>query len=347
MFTPICCEKLTAREDLTAGRSGRRDGARSWTAGRTPAQIAGLLVGLAMKGERPEEIVGLAADDAARAVRCRHRRADGRSTPAAPAATAPARSTSRRPRRSSWRRAACAWPSTATERCRAGAAAPTCFEALGVNIAARAGSRRALPRRGRHRVPLRARVPPVDAARRADAAGARRPDGVQPARPAHQPGARRRGSSSACRGRSSPSCWRGRCCCSGSERAWVVHGADGLDEISPTGHTKVSECRDGAVQHVLRPPGGLRPAARRRSRRSRRRRRRERAARAPVLAGERGPARDIVLLNAGAALLVAGRADRCATGIARGGRGHRQRRAPPRTLERARARCRSSVEAPA
>jgi len=34
----------------------------------------------------------------------------------------------------------------------------------------------------------------------------------------------------------------------GSERAWVVHGADGLDEISTTGYTKVSEARGRSVR---------------------------------------------------------------------------------------------------
>jgi anthranilate phosphoribosyltransferase len=94
----------------------------------------------------------------------------------------------------------------------------------------------------------------------------------------------------------------------GSERAWVVHGADGIDEMSTTGYTKISECANGEVKtFYLHPadvgvaksaPGSLGGG--------------DAAANARiivrVLEGERGPARDVVVLNAGAALFIAGAA---------------------------------------
>jgi anthranilate phosphoribosyltransferase len=103
----------------------------------------------------------------------------------------------------------------------------------------------------------------------------------------------------------------------GSARAWVVHGADGIDEISTTGYTKVSECRDGAVHtfHVHPADFGL-PKASLADLQGGDAERNASIVRA-VLAGERGPARDIVLLNAGAALLVAGRTETVADGIRR------------------------------
>jgi anthranilate phosphoribosyltransferase len=51
----------------------------------------------------------------------------------------------------------------------------------------------------------------------------------------------------------------------GSARAWVVHGAGGIDEISTTGHTKVSECRDGAVHTFYIHPSRRRRRAERRN----------------------------------------------------------------------------------
>ena len=93
----------------------------------------------------------------------------------------------------------------------------------------------------------------------------------------------------------------------GSERAWVVHG-DGLDEITTTGTTQVAELKDGKVTTFEVTPEdaglprahledirGADPATN--------------AARMVVtLEGRPGPLRDIVLLNAAAALIVAGRA---------------------------------------
>jgi len=102
----------------------------------------------------------------------------------------------------------------------------------------------------------------------------------------------------------------------GSTRAWVVHGADGIDEISTTGHTKVSECRDGAVNTFYVHPSDFGiarsdPAALRGGDAV------ENAAIIrDVLAGTPGARRDVVLLNAGIALFVAGRVDTVKEGIA-------------------------------
>ncbi len=102
----------------------------------------------------------------------------------------------------------------------------------------------------------------------------------------------------------------------GSERAWVVHGADGLDEISTTGYTKVSECRDGAVNTFYLHPAELGLAKASLSSLIGGERADNAAIVRSVLAGEPGPARDIVVLNAGAALLVANRAPTIRRGIA-------------------------------
>lgn len=106
----------------------------------------------------------------------------------------------------------------------------------------------------------------------------------------------------------------------GSRHVLVVHAEDGLDEISITAPTRVAELREGAIrEYVLTPEDfGLR--------------------RAPlqaiqvdgieasaamiraVLDAEPGPGRDIVLLNAGAALYVSGRTSSHAEGVAEAAR---------------------------
>lgn len=94
----------------------------------------------------------------------------------------------------------------------------------------------------------------------------------------------------------------------GAERAWVVHGAGGLDELSLAGGTRVGEWRDGALHSFVVTPdsAGLSQApvealaggdAAHNAQLLRR-----------VLEGEPGPRRDAVVLNAAAALVVAGRA---------------------------------------
>jgi anthranilate phosphoribosyltransferase len=103
----------------------------------------------------------------------------------------------------------------------------------------------------------------------------------------------------------------------GTERAWVVSGAGGLDELGLEGESRVAELADGVVRvrTVRAQELGLAPAptAALRVASAAESARRVRA----VLAGERGPARDVVCLNAGAALVVAGVVADLGAGVAR------------------------------
>jgi anthranilate phosphoribosyltransferase len=101
----------------------------------------------------------------------------------------------------------------------------------------------------------------------------------------------------------------------GSARAMVVHGLEGLDEISLCGPSRIAELRDGAIkEYTIRPEQfGLKPCGIEELHGGNPE---ESAAivRA-VLDGKKGPARDVVLLNSGAALYVSGTAATVSEGI--------------------------------
>lgn len=100
----------------------------------------------------------------------------------------------------------------------------------------------------------------------------------------------------------------------GSERAWVVHGSDGLDELTTVGPSFVAELKGGAVRTFEVSPGdaGL-PTVRPEDLKGGDAETNAAAMRAMV-SGEHGPFRDAVIFNAAAALIVAGRADGLADG---------------------------------
>jgi anthranilate phosphoribosyltransferase len=106
----------------------------------------------------------------------------------------------------------------------------------------------------------------------------------------------------------------------GTVRAFVVHGEDGLDELSTTGASRIAELRDGQIRTYTVQPEDFRL---------------NRATLADlrggsaadnaeiirrILAGERGPKRDIVVLNAGAAITAGGKAATIADGVDMAGR---------------------------
>jgi anthranilate phosphoribosyltransferase len=103
----------------------------------------------------------------------------------------------------------------------------------------------------------------------------------------------------------------------GAEHVWVVHGHDGMDELTTTGSTSVAELKNGEIRvfEITPADAGLQPA--RLSDLVGGDAEVNAAAIRRVLAGEHGPFRDIVVLNAGAALVVAGLADNLEAGVAK------------------------------
>ncbi|MBB4302302.1 anthranilate phosphoribosyltransferase [Rhodobium orientis] len=101
----------------------------------------------------------------------------------------------------------------------------------------------------------------------------------------------------------------------GSERAWIVHGSDGLDEITTTGPSSVAELKDGKVTTFTIAPGDVGLSTAKPEELKGGDAATNAAALTAVLAGAPGAYRDIVLMNAGASLVVAGVADDLVAGI--------------------------------
>ena len=101
----------------------------------------------------------------------------------------------------------------------------------------------------------------------------------------------------------------------GHERAWVVHGADGLDELSTTGPSHVAELKNGEITTFQVSPAdaGL-PIATLQDLKGGDAEENARALGA-ILSGEGGPLRDVVLYGSAAALIVAGRAESLKQGV--------------------------------
>ena len=315
MFTPLL-EKLTRNRDLTTEEAA--GAMKEIMEGRaTPGQIAGFLVGLAMKGERPDEIVGLARTMREHAVKLSRpypEAFDLCGTGGDRSGTFNISSVASIVVASAGVMVAKHGNRSVSSRC----GSADLFDALGVKTsAAPEVVERCLSEAGlaflfaptfhpsmRHAAPVRRELGlrsafnllgpltnPVGLARQI--VGVPRPEFTE--------------------------LLARSLALLGSERAWVVHGADGVDEISSTGYTKVSECREGTVNTFYVHPSefGI-PKATLADLQGDDAAANAAIARA-VLSGERSPRRDIVLLNAGAALFVAGRTPDVRSGIALAG----------------------------
>src|SRR5947208_14175281 len=312
MFADLI-EKLTRHEDLTADEAAAAM-AEVMEGRAPPSHIAALLIGLAMKGERPVEIVGLARTMRAHAVQVSKRYDDVFDT--------------------------CGTGGDRSGTFNISSCAALVVAACGVRVA-KHGNRSASSRTGGADVyealGIRITAPPAVVERCLAEAGigfffaptfhpsmrhaapVRRELGVRTAFNLLGPLTNPAGATRQLVGVPRPEFTEllaRSLLLLGSERAWVVHGADGIDELTTTGYTKISECRDGTVNtFYLHPadvglpkaqPGALQGDDAGESA----------AIIERVLNGERGPERDVVLLNAGAALFVAGAASSVEDGIA-------------------------------
>ena len=262
---PAVLGPLTRGPDLTARRGRGAAMAEILAGDATPAQIAGFIVALRMKGETVDELTGLldamlAASERVDAARStvvvdivgtggdRSHSINVSTLAALVVAGAGGR---------------CA--STATAPPRRRAAAPTCSR-RSASASTSAGGRGPLRRRGRHRVLLRAAVPPGHAPRRADPPRAGGADGVQHPRTDGQPGP----GAAATRRRRRPVHGRadGRGAAGPRRRAGVDrHGDDGLDELTITTTSNVVEVVDAGCGRLKVDPVelGLQPARRKTS----------------------------------------------------------------------------------
>jgi anthranilate phosphoribosyltransferase len=302
MFASLI-EKLQRREDLTTDEAAAA--MEEIMDGRAqPAQIAGLLVALTMKGERPSEIVGLARTMRSRAARLSREHApvfDTCGTGGDRSHTFNVSTVSALVLAGCGIRVAKHGNRSVSSRC----GSADLFEALGVQVAAAPEVvEECLVDAG-----IAFFFAPTFHPSMKHAAQARRDLGVRTAFNLLGPLTNPAGASRQLVGVPRPELTElvaRSLALLGSERAWVVHGADGLDEISTTGYTKISECRGGAVNTFYVHPDdfGVAKAAPADLRGG------DAADNAviarAILDGQTGPARDIVVLNTAAALLIAG-----------------------------------------
>lgn len=103
----------------------------------------------------------------------------------------------------------------------------------------------------------------------------------------------------------------------GSEHALVVHAEDGLDEISIAAPTRIAELKDGSITTSVITPESLGVTRQSLESLSVESAEESLAVIRGVFAGEPGPARDIVAVNAGAAIYVAGLSETLKAGVDR------------------------------